>query len=142
MRIDIRKYLNGDPDDLIEVYFHEVSESSWKSLFDWMKGRVTLLDCQYGRIPISDFSLNRFLSEELSYSAHIECSNGFELVLSIIENNELTIDIEFSSIDSEDDFSMFISCINEIASVLNSKNYIICPEFQKNNAFYINGEFL
>jgi len=140
--INFRKYLNSESDDLLEAYFHQIDRPSWESLFKWMKGRITSLDCQHGRISISELNLDKFLSGELSYIAHIECTNGFDLVLSIIENDQLTIDIEVSRVTAEEDSDMFIASIIEIARVLDSTDYLICPEFQKDNALYVNGEFV
>ncbi|MBV1881098.1 MAG: hypothetical protein KUG82_05655 [Pseudomonadales bacterium] len=138
----LHKYLNGEPEDLIEVYFLDMTVSSWASLFKWLKDRVILLDCQHGRIPISELSYEKFISDELSYIAYIKSTNKFEISLSIIEKGELTIDISISEIISKENSEKFISGVSEIATVIDSKNYMICPELDKKNAFYINGKFV
>ena len=140
--IMLNKYLTGDPEDLIEVYFLEMTLSSWASLFKWLDGRVILLDCQHGRIPINELSYEKFISDELSYIAHIKSTNQFEISLSIIEKDELTIDISISEIISKENSEEFMSAVSEIATVIGSKNYRVCPEFDKKNAFYINGKFV
>ena len=140
--IELKKYLNGAPDDLVEASFFEMTEASWTSLFKWLEGRVVFLECQYGRIPSSELSLEKFILGEMSYIVHVKSISGFELSLSMIEKNEMTIDIEISEVSSENDSGKFISSIKEIAAVLHSTNHIICPEFDRQKTFYKNGEFV
>jgi len=79
---------------------------------------------------------------EMSYIAHAKSTADFELSLSIIEKDELTIDIEIAEISSKDNSEKFITSVKEIAAAINSTSHLICPEFEKHNAFYIDGEFV
>jgi hypothetical protein len=117
-------------------------EDSWKLLFNWFDGRVRLVDTHRGRIEPSELSYEDFIAEKIACIAYVETSNKFELSMSIIERNELTIDIEKGELMSDLDGDRFISSIEEVASIIGSTNYIICPEFKKYKAFYINGAFV
>ncbi len=116
-----------------------MDSDSWTRLFKWMKGRVNTLDCQHGRIDTSELNCESFLSGKLSYVADIKTSNEMILSLSIIEADEFSIDIEIGEIASARDLDMLLEALSEIAEVFNSKDYIICPEGRKNEAFMVNG---
>lgn len=136
----VKQYFEGDPEDLIEVYYHDVFRASWEKLFNWLQGRILYLETQYGKEPPQELNIKRYLSGELSYIASTQCTNGFELSLSIIDEDVLQIDIEKGEIKNSDDYNLFVAGVNEIASVINCENYIICPEFKKNEAFIINNK--
>lgn len=136
----VKGYFEGDPDDLVEVYYHDMMKTSWEKLFIWLQGRVTYLETQNGKEQPEELSVHRFFSGEQSYIADTICSNGFKLSLSIIEEDLLQIDIEKGEIRNAEGYELFLSGVNEVANVINCKNYIICPEFKKNEAFIVNGE--
>jgi len=64
------------------------------------------------------------------------------LGLLILTGDTLSIDIEKAEIKNESDYTLFYSALNEIAQILSSKHYIVCPEFQPENAFIKNGEIV
>lgn len=135
----VEQYIQGDPSDLFEVYFYDLDPHSWGRLFAWIRGKVSLLDCQFGRLGVDELDLDQFLNGNMFYIAHIKTSDEFELSLSIIEEKELTIDIEKCEIDTEEKFTRFLRHIIDIAKLIECNNYIICPEFKTDNAFIING---
>ena len=138
----VKIHLEGDPLDLIEVYFSNFNLVSWELLFKWLEGRITLLECQHGRIEVDELNLSSFLAGDMSYIAHISTENGLGLSLSIIEPDELMIDIEKSALNTENKFKLFLENIRNIARVTRCGNYIVCPEFNKELAFIINGEVI
>ena len=136
----VKQYFEGDQEDLIEIYYHDMVKTSWGKLFIWLQGRVIYLESQYGKEPPEELNIKSYLSGELSYIASTKCTDGFEMSLSIIDEVILQIDIEKGEIKRSEEYNSFISGVNEIASVINCKNYIICPEFKKNEAFIVNGK--
>ncbi len=135
----VERHIQGDPSDLFEVYFYDLDPRSWGRLFAWIRGKVSLLDCQFGRLGVDELDLDQFLNGSMFYIAHIKTSDEFELSLSIIEEKELTIDMEKCEIDTEEKFMRFLHHIMDIAKVIECDNYIICPEFKTDNAFIVNG---
>lgn len=135
----VKQYIKGDSSDLVEVYFYDLDRKSWENLFSWAQEQVFLLDCQFGRLSTDELNLDDFLTGKMSYIAHIKTLEGYELSLSIIEENELTIDIEVCEINTEDKFELFLNNIINIAEVIGCNHYIICPEFEKDKAFIVNG---
>lgn len=102
--------------------------------FVWIQKQVFILDCQFGRLSADELNLDDFLEGNMSYIAHIKTPEGNELSLSIIEENELTIDIEVCEINTEDKFEMFLNNVTNIAKVINCSHYIIHPEFEQDAA--------
>lgn len=135
----VEQYLKGGSSDLLEVYFCGIDHKSWRNLFSWIQEKVFLLDCQFGRLNANELNLDDFLDGKMSYIAHIKTPDGYELSLSIIKENELTIDIEVCEINTEGNFELFLNNVINIAEVINCNHYIICPEFEKDKAFIING---
>lgn len=136
----VKQYLKADPSDLIEVHFYDLDRQSWQSLFAWIQEKTVLLDCQFGRLNADELSLEDFLAGKMSYIAHIKTQDGDELSLSIIEEDELTIDIEVGELDSEDKLERFLNKVVHIADIIGCNHYIICPEFETEKAFIVNGQ--
>jgi hypothetical protein len=139
---NVKKYIENDPIELIEAYFHGMTDESWGKLFSWASDKVVLLDCHHGRLKNSELNLDSFLKGELSYVADVEVSDGYRLSLSIIEDDELTIDIEKCDIDTEEKFDLFLKSIITIAAVIECRDYVISPEFKKDEAFVVNGKMV
>ncbi|BCE01497.1 hypothetical protein TYM08_P1560 [Marinicellulosiphila megalodicopiae] len=136
---NINKYLEGEPTDLLEVFFLDLSASSWKDLFIWMSDRVIVLDCQFGRLNIDELNVESFLNGSMSYVAHIKGSSGIELSISAIDECEASIDVEIESINNEESFRVFLENISEISRVIHCKKYIVCQEFKREKPFIVNG---
>ena len=135
----IKEALHGEPSDLVEVYFYDLDHKSWARLFNWIEGKLFLLDCQFGRLKKNELDLRSFLDGEMSYIAHIRTPDELELSLSIIEMEELTIDIEICEINTEQKFNKFLKNVIAIAEEVGCTHYIVCPEFKKEEVFVING---
>lgn len=134
-----KQHLQGSASDLIEAHFYDLTRESWADLFCWIKNKLQLLDNQHGRTNTNELDLDLFLGEKMSYIARIHMDDGYELSLSIIEPNELIIDIEIGEVNTEEKFKMFLKNIIHIASILNCRHYIICPELEPDKAFVVNG---
>lgn len=134
----VSHHFSGHPDDLIEVYFHGIDKEAWRKLFDWLDGKVIYLLDQHNVDRSNKLNLDLFLDGSLSYIADIETPH-LNLSLGIIDDDQLTMDIAKGDIQSEDVFADFLSSINTIANVVGCTDYIVCPEFRKNEAFVING---
>lgn len=134
----VKHHFNGHPQDLIETIFEGMKPKNWKLLFDWMEGKVLYVMTQYGYEDIEVISLNSFLTGEYSYVVTLKDKLG--LSLTIIEENQLEIDVALEEIQSEDSFNELLRCVIEIANVVKCSNYYICPEFKKEEAFIINGK--
>lgn len=135
----VKKYLEGHPSDLVEVFFLDMSMMSWKKLFEWMSDRIVLLDCQYGRLNVDELNVELFLNGSMSYIAHVRGCSGIELSISIIDENEASIDVELEDINNEEYFRAFLESISEIAREINCKKYIVCQEFKREAPFIVNG---
>jgi len=135
----VNKYVDGHPSDLVEVFFLDMSVSSWKKLFGWMSDRVVLLDCQYGRLNVDELNIDLFLNGSMSYIVHVKVSSGIELSISAIDDNEASIDVEVEYINNEIYFRSFIAAVSDIARVINCKKYIVCQEFKRDTPFIVNG---
>ncbi len=129
---------SGRPDDLIEVYFHGMDKESWRKLFNWLDGKVVYLRDQHNVDRSNKLNLDLFLEGDLCYIADIETPH-LNLSLGIIDDDQLTIDIQKGDIQSEEIFADFLSSLNTIATVIGCTDYIVCPEFKKDEAFVING---
>ncbi|HWV16458.1 MAG TPA: hypothetical protein VN030_13575 [Cellvibrio sp.] len=134
----VSQYFSGDPNDLIEIYFHAMDAESWRKLFDWLEGKVIYLRDQYNVDRSNKLNLNAFLTGERCYIADIQ-TPLLRLSLAIIDDDLLTIDIEKGDIQSQELFADLLSSVNIIAEVVGCKDYIICPEFKKAEAFVVNG---
>ncbi len=138
----VKQHFNGHPGDLIEVIYKDMSAHSWEALFKWLTDKTTLLRTQHGYIDNKELSFKSFISGELSYIVTIRTTGGLDLSLAIIDDKTLDIDIELGDIQSASAFDDLLESTNKIASVIGSVNYIICPEFQVEQAFVINGKTL
>lgn len=136
----VRQFLQGHPQDLVEVFFEDMSPDAWRKLFTWLDGRVRLLENQYGRLKPDELNVELFLNGSMSYIAHIRDERDFELSLLIIEENELSIDIELEDISEEGQFLAFLDAISRIASVSGCEKTIVCQEFQRETPFLVNGK--
>lgn len=136
----IGKFLQGDPSDLIEVFFEDLNAESWRKLFRWLEGRVMVLDCQLGRLKADELNVDFFLEGSMSYIASIQGIRNFELSLTIIEEAELSIDIKIEDISEENHFLCFLENITHIAEVIDCKKFIVCQEFHRDTPFLVNGK--
>lgn len=135
----VKDFISSNPSDLVEVYFFDLDYQSWSKLFNWIRERLFLLDCQFGRLNIDELDLDLFWAGEMSYIAHIRMPSQAEYSLSIVETNVLMINIEISEINTENKFIEFLDDIIEIAKEIGCHRYIVCPEFEKEKAFVVNG---
>lgn len=135
----VNKYLEGHPSDLVEVFFLDMSVSSWRNLFGWMSDRVVLLDCQFGGLNVDELNIELFLNGSMSYIAHVKASSGIKFSISAIDEYEASIDVEVEDINCEEYFRAFLDGVSEIARVINCKKYIVCQEFKREAPFIVNG---
>lgn len=63
-----------------------------------------------------------------------------DLSLAIIEQYQLELNVSFEEIQSEDAFNELLASVVEIAHSVKCSNYYICPEFNKEAAFIVNGK--
>lgn len=134
----VSQYFSGKPSDLIEVYFHGMDAQAWRKLFKWLEGKVIYLRDQYNVDRSNKLNLDAFLNGERCYVADIQ-TPLLRLSLAIIDDDLLTIDIEKGDVQSQELFADLLSSVNTIAGVVGCKDYIICPEFKKAEAFVVNG---
>ena len=137
----VKKILGQSDHELIEVYFHGMSKEAWTQLFDWASDKLIVVDCHHGRLEKSEFKLDPFLNDEMFYSIDARMPNNEVLVLGILDQAELTIDVEKCEIDTEESFTSFLKNIELIAQISGCEDYIICPEFKKGEAFIHNGQY-
>jgi len=126
--------------DLIEVWYHGLDNESWTRLFDWLTGRVVWLMSQYGKEPPAELDLQKFLNGEYSYVADARCDTGMVLSLTIIEEDMLEINVEKEEVQTAEQYQQFIDSVCEIAEAIGCTDYLICPEFKKDEAFFVNGK--
>lgn len=134
----VKHHFNGHPQDLVEAIFEDMKPDNWRLLFDWMDGKVSHVMTQHGYEEIEVIALNSFLSGEYSYVVTLKDELGLDL--SIIEENQLDINVALEDIQSGASFDELLRCVIEIADVVKCSNYYLCPEFKKEEAFIINGK--
>ena len=98
----IKQHFQGSASDLIETHFYDLTRESCADLFSQIKNKLQRLENQHGRTNTNELDL--LLNEMMSYIAHIRMDDGYELSLSIIEPNELIIDIELDEVNTKEKF--------------------------------------
>jgi len=138
----VKPYFSGDLDDLIEVYFEDMTLEKWALLFDWLPDKMISLNNYLGSMSLEELSLDDFCHNNIGYIASIKSSCGLNLDLGLIDPKALTIDFEKRDIQSEIELNKLLETLREIDGVINSGKYIVCPEFKKEQAFIVNGRFV
>ncbi|NVJ50735.1 MAG: hypothetical protein HWE13_03050 [Gammaproteobacteria bacterium] len=129
-------------DELIEVTFEGITETGWRQLEPWLNGKVLHVECQYGRLPNSEFTMDAFLDEQYSYSLLVAVSAKQKLTLLLNELDCLTCDIEPGELNTPEQCQAFITAVDELAAVINPRRYFIAPEFKPQAMIYLNGHFV
>ena len=138
----MKPYFSGELDDLIEVYFENMTLEKWALLFDWLPDKMISLDNYLGSMSLEELSLDDFYYDNMGYTASIRSSCGLNLDLGLIDPKALTIDFEKRDVQSEAELNILLEALREIDGVIRSGKYIVCPEFKKEQAFIVNGHFV
>ncbi len=138
----VKKYFSGKPDDLIEIYFEGLSEDSWRRLFTWLGQRpIHRVIDQNGVVWDNVMNLEDYLSERVSYLITFDNTQNRTLNLCINDLEYAEMSVEHSEVQCEEDFLRLLTDLRELAVVLQCPNYIMCPEFKKEQAFYKSSAF-
>ena len=140
---ELKHHFEGHSQDLIEVIYEDITPEIWTTLFHWLDGKISHLMTKDGYDDVSTLSLESVLSGDCSYVVTlISTDERMPLELSIIDDELLEINIELEEIQSAAEFELYLKTVTEIATVIQSTNYYICPEYKKDESFMINGKLV
>lgn len=120
--------ISAYPKDLIEIHFSGLDESSWRSLFKWLNGKIHRLMDQHGVVWDNKMDIDHYMDEAVSYMVTFSNDAGRAHTLLLIDLKFAIIDIEQEEIALEADFEMLLCDLRELASVLQCSSFYMCPE--------------
>lgn len=139
----VKQHFSGDPDESIEIYYENMTEASWRSVFDWIDNQPGILVMNaYGYIEPEELDCEEFIAGNTGYVVTTRSKADLEFSLNIIDDDTMDCYVYPSEIQGEDSFNDFMSLVNELAEITHSPRVIICPEEQKAKAFIVNGEMI
>ena len=139
----VKQHFSGNPDDSIEIYYENMTEASWLSVFDWIDNQTGILVMNaYGYIEPEELSYKEFIAGNTAYVVTTTSKSGLIFNLRIIDDDIMDCYIDIGDVQDKDIFNEFLSLVNELAEITHSPKVIVCPEEQKDKAFILNGELV
>ncbi|WMS88847.1 hypothetical protein [Pleionea litopenaei] len=135
----VHPFIEGHPEDLLEVYFEPMSRMKWQRLFDWLVPHALRVENQFGVIEPTELNSKFFLDQTMSYVIDLKTANDIAVSLSLTERDFLLLEVSLSELSHEFQFTDFINYVTEMANRLSVDKYSICREFNRQNPFIING---
>jgi len=132
-------HLAVDSQDLVEVIFTPMTDDCWRRLFVWLPSNLLRIEMHDGCVDMERLNLESFINGEAVYVVDIKGVGGMPLSLSLIDREELVLDISVGELVDELRFKEFIHLVTELKGLIGCDNYFICHEFKRMQPFIING---
>lgn len=143
----VKKYFEYDG-ALINIYYEEMSDEGWLSLFNWLRLNKNLESVNYydpttkKNIEHIPNTVANDLNQDGFYCFVFLNVEGISMSFRYYEKSELECDISPKDIDSETKLRTLLNTLASVQKIVSASRYLICPENYKKGTFNINGEFV